>query len=149
IINVLLNDGKGNFGVAGQQTYTGGQYTYGWTASVAVSDVDGSGKPEIIVGSDLAVDVWGYWSSGQYSGWGLWMTYNAPATFGSNTTMLALGDVNGDGKPDIVATGGSQVDVLLNTGNGGFAAAQIYAVGEYASSVALSDVNGDGKLDIV
>ena len=40
--------------------------------------------------------------------------------------------------------------MLLNQGSGlGFAAAQIYAVGGFASSVALGDVNGDGTLDIV
>jgi hypothetical protein len=126
IINVLLNSGSGKFGNAGQQTYSRGNGAYWPTASVAVSDVDGNGQPEVIVGSALAVDVWWYWSYQGSSGWSLGATCNAPATFGSNTTTLAVGDVNGDDKPDVVATGGGQVDVLLNTGNGVFAAAQTY-----------------------
>jgi hypothetical protein len=156
-ICVLLNDGKGNFGFAGQQfNYSGGSGSdYYGPASVTVSDADGSGKPEIIVGNEMAVDVWASWSDGGFSGWSVPSpagNLSAPSTIGGQLipTMLAVGDVNGDGKPDIVATGGGQVDVLLNQGSGlGFTAAQNYAVGGFASSVALGDVNGDGKLDIV
>jgi hypothetical protein len=146
-IYVLLNDGKGNFGTSGQQIYYGGANGSGYfapTASVAVSDVDGSGKPEILVSNAMMVDVW----SGM---WYLAMTYNAPSEYfgGIVPTILAVGDINRDGKPDIVAVSGSWVDVLLNTGNGVFAAGQTDVLGGDASAVALGDVNVDGKLDIV
>jgi hypothetical protein len=40
----------------------------------------------------------------------------------AGATSVAIGDLNRDGKNDIVATGGcSKVAVLLNTGGGGFA----------------------------
>jgi hypothetical protein len=137
IINVLLNDGKANFWPANQHTYYGpGDYATAPT-SVAVSDVNGDGKPEVIVGNFGVVYVW--LSGQQY----------VTTAVGGWPAMLAVGDVNGDGRPDIVATAADQVDVLLNTGNGWFAAAQPYAVGGNASSVALGDVNGDGKLDIL
>jgi hypothetical protein len=64
---------------------------------------------------------------------------------------LAVGDVNADGKPDIVVTepNSSSVKVLLNNGTGTLGPAQDFAVGGPPTSVALGDVNGDGKLDIV
>jgi hypothetical protein len=41
------------------------------------------------------------------------------------------------------------VSVLLNNGNGTFAAAQTYTIGGSPTGVAVGDFNRDGKLDIV
>jgi len=65
--------------------------------------------------------------------------------------LLVLGDVNDDGKLDIItasayATG---VSVLLGTGGGHFALHADYATGSYPISLALADVNSDQHLDIV
>ena len=66
---------------------------------------------------------------------------------------VALGDVNGDGRPDIVSANGSSstAGVFLGQANGGFASMTAYSTGafSYPRSVALGDVNGDGRLDIV
>src|SRR5438874_2283208 len=66
-------------------------------------------------------------------------------------TSVAVADVNGDGKPDLVVAngGGDSVSVLLGNGNGAFQNAQNFAVGLYPNSVAVADVNGDGKPDLV
>jgi hypothetical protein len=63
-----------------------------------------------------------------------------------------VGDFNGDGKSDLVATAADgTVNVLLNKGDGSgmFGAAQAYALGGAGTSVAVGDFNGDGKPDIV
>jgi hypothetical protein len=63
---------------------------------------------------------------------------------------VAVGDFNGDGKPDLaVANAGSNsVSVLLGNGDGTFQAAVTYAAGNYPRSVAVGDFNGDGKQDL-
>ena len=64
---------------------------------------------------------------------------------------MAVGDVNGDGKPDLVVAndGSNTVSVLLGNGNGTFQAQQTFATGTEPNSVAVGDLTGDGKPDIV
>jgi Ca2+-binding RTX toxin-like protein len=70
---------------------------------------------------------------------------------GSNPRSVALADVNGDGKLDMVTAnfGSSTASVLLGNGSGGFAAKTDFATGSYPINVAVADINGDGKLDMV
>ena len=65
---------------------------------------------------------------------------------------MALGDLNGDHKLDIVVANAlsDNVSVLLADGMGSFGAHEpAFDVGSTPWTVALGDLNGDGKLDIV
>ncbi|MGO8794863.1 MAG: FG-GAP-like repeat-containing protein [Candidatus Sulfotelmatobacter sp.] len=69
-----------------------------------------------------------------------------------NTWGMAVGDLNGDGKPDIAVTESNGIAVLLNNGDGTFKTAAYYTSGLSATGemgIALGDVNGDNKIDIV
>jgi hypothetical protein len=73
-------------------------------------------------------------------------TYSAPAS-----TWVAVGDVNGDGKNDVVTANGTNntVSVYIGNGNGTLQPPISYATGTDPIFVAAVDVNGDGKLDLV
>lgn len=75
------------------------------------------------------------------------------ATFypGINTAFVAVGDVNRDGKPDVVTgTNGANpgIAVLLGNGNGGLGASTTLTQSRYGHKVSLADFNRDGILDI-
>jgi hypothetical protein len=92
------------------------------------------------------------------------INFAPPVTFagfsGGMGMGLAQADLNGDGKPDLIAVGDTNtVSVLRNTTPAGsanltFAAAQTFATGNRsisndANAVAAADFNGDGKPDLV
>jgi len=64
---------------------------------------------------------------------------------------VAIADLNGDGKPDLVAANSrpSTVSVLLGNGDGTFADKTDYPTGSGPATVAVGDMNGDGRLDVV
>ncbi len=70
---------------------------------------------------------------------------------GGSPRSVALGDFNGDAKPDIALANSASgyVSVLLGNGNGIFATAVNYATGFKPRYVAVGDFNSDGKTDLV
>ncbi len=68
---------------------------------------------------------------------------------GVGQLSVAVGDLDGDGKDDVVtATDSPSVLVLLGDGMGGFAAPVDFAVGSDPSSVTIDDFDGDGNADL-
>src|SRR5207248_1294011 len=71
---------------------------------------------------------------------------------GSAPVFVAVGDFNGDGKPDVASAdyGANTVSVLLNisTGAPSFAARRAFATGTKPIAVAVADFNGDGISDL-
>src|SRR4030095_7825541 len=70
---------------------------------------------------------------------------------GTGPQSVAVGDVNGDGKQDLLTAnyGSHNVRVLLGNGGGTFQNGVDYGAGPYPFSVAVGDFNGNGRLDLV
>jgi hypothetical protein len=160
VVGVLLGNGDGTFQTA--VLYSPGGYQ---PYSVAVADVNGDGKPDLLVANQcVSISNCNNGLVGMLLGNGDG-TFQTAVTYdsgGEYSTSVAVADVNGDGKPDIVVTNrcastvnnecsaNGSVGVLLGTGGGNFQTAVTYNSGGAAAvSVAVDDVDGDGKPDIV
>ena len=71
-------------------------------------------------------------------------------TTGTKPVALVVADFNNDTKPDIATadSGGNDVTVFLNQGDGSFAAGQKFAVGNNPVGIVAGDFDGDGKTDL-
>lgn len=70
---------------------------------------------------------------------------------GAGPLAIAVGDLDGDGKADLVVANADSntISVLLGNGDGSFRSQAAYATGNHPQSVALGDFNNDGKPDVV
>ena len=66
-------------------------------------------------------------------------------------TSVAMGDLNRDGKPDLITADpvSGNVTLFLGTGNGKFASGVEYATGSHPGAVAVADLNGDGQSEVI
>jgi hypothetical protein len=122
----------------------------------ATGDLDGDGKPDIIIADDAGKKTLILRNTGG-NGTASFETALTITTSG-NQTSLNVGDIDGDGKLDLVEvdkTDSSFVSVYLNTtvavGSISFSAATNLITGannHKLRNVAISDLDGDGKADI-
>ncbi len=156
-VGVLLGNGDGTF--QPQVSYgSGGLRPY----EVAVADLNNDGYLDLIVANDCVDADCKKGAAGVLLGNGDG-TFKAAVSYpssGQDSYSVAVGDINGDGKPDIVVTnfcavGGlnctnGSVSVLLGNGDGTFRPAVSYPVnGVDTVTVDVADINGDGFADVV
>ncbi len=125
-----------------------GAFTYG----VAIGDLDGDGKPDLAVANYGAntISVLRNTSTGGNVSFATKMDFS---TGGTHPMGVAIGDLDGDSKPDLIVTNydSNTVAVLQNTstsGNISFAPRAIFGTGNLPTRVAIGDLDGDGKLDL-
>ncbi|MBI3414251.1 MAG: VCBS repeat-containing protein [Verrucomicrobia bacterium] len=141
-VSVRLGLGTGNFGESAN-------YRAGATPiSVAVADVNTDGRLDLVVINDFKRQEQASVSVllGKVDG-----TFQDALNFdlSSYPTSVAVGDFNGDGRPDIVVGHSSAgVVMLIGEGDGSFRPRRFFSTGGGVNSVVIGDFNGDGRLDV-
>ena len=182
---LFLNNGMGAaghfFNAQPDILIKGSVVATGMDVSVALGDVDGDGKPDLAVliaplGANtvnvtIFLNVGGatfFNGSGQPAAT-LSFPGNVAAGGNADTSAIALGDVDGDGRVDLAlltassaaANGAMNTMVFLNNGSGAagrFFSTTAAATFSYAQtgvpsgvllpSISLGDIDGDGKVDL-
>jgi hypothetical protein len=128
-----------------QWTSTGGAAT-----DAAIVDLTGDGRADLIVADGVLVN-----------GRALLLTQNAvpPGTLrpplalaigsGRGSEDVAVGDIDGDGRVDIVLAATDGVVILRQNGSGSFDPPAVLAAGLRPQGVAIADIDGDVRTDIV
>ncbi|WP_328946658.1 VCBS repeat-containing protein [Streptomyces sp. NBC_00250] len=156
----LLGDGKGGFAPATSYfapTLVNESTNAMFPVDITVADMNGDTKPDVVTSNSNGdnVSVWTNDGTGAlgtasnyYVGGGRPTSYSARQLRPSG---LKAGDVNGDGKLDVVTVnnGTSDISVLLGDGKGRLGPATRFADGvSLGGAIALGDVSGDGKPDV-
>jgi hypothetical protein len=136
-------------GAAGFQTAQ--RYPVGTNPrAVAVGDFNKDGKMDLAVVNfgDPSVNDNGSVSTLLGNGDGTYKAANNVGV-GNNPSSIAVGDFNGDGRPDIVTVNsGNTVSALLGNGDGTFEAHVDYGTGSGSDFVAVGEFNSDGRPDL-
>jgi Ca2+-binding RTX toxin-like protein len=156
VVSILLGNGDGTFGAATNYSMTAGCGTPGFLNDVAVRDLNGDGRADIVVGVDTG-DIVVRLGNGDGTFGGA-ASFDAGAT-DSNIQQLIVDDLNLDTRPDVVATNfeTDKIAFLPGNGDGTFGAFQTYDVGDGPHGIissgqgdgdAIPDLNGDMLPDL-
>lgn len=109
-------------------------------ASLAIGDVDGNGKQDLVVGAEYGPEVRLQSDNGN-----LGAPTRLPAYL---VNAVATGDFDGDGDDEVVAAGNGSTLLYSRKSDGTYDAVSIGETG-YALDPTVGDVDGDGRLDVV
>jgi FG-GAP-like repeat/Abnormal spindle-like microcephaly-assoc'd, ASPM-SPD-2-Hydin len=158
---VQYGNGDGTFGGESQIYAANAGDPYFFPMGAAIGDVNGDGKPDIVVLSLDAANgdrVYVFVNNGS-GGFDAPNIINLGAVTGNgNDRAVAIGDFNGDGKPDLVVhtvdpSNIEHIWFVAGHGDGTFAApVDRGSYGDATQGIAryfAADMNGDGRLDLV
>ena len=142
LVSVLYGRGDGRLGPS-HEYEIGKPGDIRGAFSIAMGDLTGDGKPDVVTGNLDAKTVSVLVTSAQG-------TLEAPVNYslGREPWDVAVEDLNGDGKLDIATGNPNTVSILLNAGDGTFGAAHEYPAGRGSWAFIVGDLSGDGRPDI-
>jgi hypothetical protein len=153
-LELLFGDGKGSFTTPGAYVAVG-KHPY---QRVRVADLNDDGKADIVSPNLEGDNVTVLLGDGKGA---FRQPPGSPFPCGDSPFNVAIGDVNGDGIPDLAIinspsstadrSGQDGLTLLIGDGRGGFrpAPGSPFVTARRPNMVALGDVNGDGVADVV
>ena len=147
-LTVFTNDGTGNF-------CTNASFPVGGLSSCAMADINGDGKLDLITSNIRGILATNFSLT--------IFTNNANGSFGSNSIYfvnthlpsyfplsVVATDINGDGKPDLIAGGpfATILTILTNNVSGIFGSNATLSASNGPIFIVTGDFNGDGKTDL-
>src|SRR6266550_696397 len=158
-VTLLLGDGKGGLALAPNSPIVMKQGQHPHTHGIGMGDFNGDGKLDLATVNNADNNVSVAFGDGRG---GFARAPSSPFPVGPSPYPLALGDINTDGRLDMVATATATgpgraeqlplsraLTLLLGDGRGGFQTSQIPMRTGEPWFVAIGDVNGDRKPDLL
>jgi hypothetical protein len=159
LLGVHFGDGKGNFGIG--HACRGGQTTF----SLAVADLNGDGKPDVITANQDSDSATTFINDGQ-GGFGVpageyigYIDQHGSGTVNVPISNMYATDIDGDGKTDLAvielpspSTNAYEVAVMLNDGTGHFAPAvhsPVFDPTYQLTDYVLADFRNTGRSDFL
>ena len=119
----------------------------GYTNGIALGDLDGDTKTDIVISDSLNNLVYAFRNTSSPGS----ISIAAGASFSAGNSAVSIGDLDGDGKPDLAVSGASGLSLLKNQsalGTISFAARVDYLAGTRVTGNCIGDLDGDGKPDL-
>jgi hypothetical protein len=158
-VTMLYGDGKGGLALAPNSPIVMKEGQHPHTHGLGIGDLNGDGKLDLVTVNNSDNDLSVAFGDGRG---GFSRAAGSPFAVGPSPYPLTLGDVNNDGRLDIVATASATgparaqqlplsraLTLLTSDGRGGFRTSQLPLRTGEPWFVAIGDVNGDGKSDLV
>jgi uncharacterized protein DUF11/VCBS repeat protein len=148
-VSVLLNDGAG--GLQAPISYPAQHAGYD---DLDVADVTGDGRDDLVVMSGQTYSVPNLSVLPQLAGGGFGPAAEYRVAPNANTNGVAVGDVTGDGRKDVIVSYGgnrpsSNLAVFPQSSSGALGAPVTYPSYDIPEPVEVADVDRDGRDDVV
>lgn len=140
-VGIALNNGDGTFTFP-QKLVAGTTFDH-----KPIADVNGDGKPDVVLSTGGSIAVY----LGDGTGKLETPVTNVPlqVTNAWDSVHVAIGDLNGDGKPDLAVSFDQTIEWFPGAGDGTFGQANpVSTLTGSSSPIALGDWNRDGAIDI-
>ena len=123
--------------------------------SVSIGDFNGDGKPDLATANQTSNNASILLNTTATGAATPTFATNVDFPTGNRPVSVSIGDINGDGKPDLATANfnSNTASILLNTTATGaatptFAPQATFPTGNNPNSVSIGDFNGDGKPDL-